>query len=894
MHLIQKLLYISACCLALNGCGGSSSGGSTNNGGGGGNVVVKVPDVNIGNMSALPVTGNQTSTSLVVTNNTNTNLRLTSGAINRNSIFTQINISSINSSGVYGEINVSQCATLQAGGTCSIAVTTPKASGNYLLTLNFVDSNNKSYTSSQVVVFTNTIPASNGFTYSNLNNNLYNSPGGSTTYVIPFVLDNDYTELYAYSNNPAFATSFSCPGGTTYSKGDLCSLYVRVSGLGNNPNVTATVTVSTNPNPTPPLNAETSKKINIKGSTGFQFSTPITVSNFVTGNIVSSAFNVVINPANGTAAQTVTLLNNGSATVSNIAITPVGGIISITNSGAGSCATGVGGANTLTPNSSCTFSVNANTGTSGSNTVNVTYNNGGTGNTTGITPFTVVYISATPGPGMSMTAGQGSLQNATIGSTSSLNILVANTGNVLLSNIGFTTMSTPFSYDSTSTCATNGTLSLPVGGSCTLVVDYTPTVVGSGTLTINQSASYTNQGGGTNSYQGSSFSTAYSSAVGNAFVYMTPNSVSYAIRADNSDTVIESIVVANFGGQSVTLSSPSYNESGFASISSSVHINDGCAGVTLPTNSASPCTITVTYGPVSATQSASGYLFVPYKPNPAASTANAFSAQNFQAESAALVTVTGPVKSGASGGTGSGSSGSPYTFYNSPITGKPIVLTYTYTNSGTVSASNFVVSLNNLPVGWILQSTSCGTGVTESTLAVGSPCTVAITAVGANSIYNPYSFTGAMNIVTPNFSYTDTNTGLNTGPASPATTYVTANLFATIGSSAPSGLSAESVESFNITFTSTAGDVSEYPVTITIPSTSLPQGAGSSAVYVTSSSVGGNQCTISSVTGNCTINLSNTASAVARTYSFPFWITPNTLTPGLSNSIVQNFGFTLN
>ena len=906
MSSFKKLTSLLICCVGVVACNGNANG--TTGGVTPGPTPSSVAGINIGNISAIPVTGNQTSTALVVTNNSGFNATLTSAGITQNSAVTPLSISSANDSTSFGLVNISQCATLQAAGTCSVAVTPPAKSGSYLLTMNYT-TGSTSYTTSQVVTYSNTIPPAGGFTYSNLNNNLYLPPNGSTTYAIPFVLDNAYASLYAYSNNPAFATRFSCPGGSTYSQGDLCTAYVTVSGLGSNPSVIANVTVSTIPNPNAilpqklPKSTVKSNSVKIAGTPGYSFNTQVSVINNVSGNIVSSAFNIVVNnatsPVTSGSAQTVTLLNNGSATVSGITITPVGGIITIINTGAGSCGAA---SNSLTAGSSCTFTVNANTSTSGSGTVNVTYNNGGSGNTNGSTPFTVVYIATASVPGMSMTSGQGSLLNAVVGITSNLNILVTNTGNAALTNISFTPASdfgSQFAYDTVnSTCSTAGSQSLAIGASCTLILQYTPTAAHASTsITVSEKASYTDVNDNILTYAGSSFTTSYSAFNSNAFVYLTPNYVSYAIRANNTDTATQTITVVNYGGQPATLSTPSYTlSSGLTGIASTIHVTDNCAGFTLTANSAATCTIVIVYGSVAeSVVPTSGYLDVAYLPNAAATAVTAFSGQSFQAQTAALVGVSAAVQTGATtySPQGSGTSVSPYQFYNSSFSGSPIILTYTYTNSGTAAANNFIVNLDNLPLGWIVSgSPTCGYGVSSTTLAASGTCTVAVKAIGSGSFWNQFAWNSAINVVTPHFTYDDTNTGFNSGPASPATTYVTPVLFAAVSGSGGTSSTATAGGNFNITFTATSGDVTnEYPAQITIPATSLPVGSGT-PIYLTTSDT----CNITNATGSntCTINVTNIAGAVPATYTYQYWVTPTGLTPSASNSVINYFTFTLN
>jgi hypothetical protein len=898
-----KFFIISGLAALSMSCGG---GGSSSSGGGStppGPTPVQEQAVNISNISAIPVTGNQTTTSLTVANNTNFNLHLTGAVIAYGSETATLNLAGENNT-FAGVVNVTQCGTLQANGTCGVVVAPPNANGSYLITLTFTTDNGaRTFTSSQVVTYSRDIPATTGFIYSNLNNNVYVPEGGRAYMTIPFIIDHDTTTLYVYSNNPgAFVTSLNCPGGTTYQRGDLCTAIVQIGNLGTTKDIIGIITVSDDPNPHPLPSGganQSVKKIKaLAGSTGYSFSTPVSVTSNSVGNLVTSAFNPVISPANGSAPVTITLLNNGvaSLTLSNLSVAS-GSPVTVAGSGGTPCVAGT----VLAANGSCTYQVNANTTTSGQSAGYIGYNNG---SSSAQLIYTVVYISATPGPGMSLTAAQGSLQNAVVGTTSTLTVNVTNTGTTALTNVTFSALPTigtgTISYNSAGTCATNGTQALAVGAKCTLLIDYLPSSAQS-TAQFNLSAiaTYTDQGGQSQTYSGAYLVVQYSAFTGNAFVYLVPNYTSYAIRADNTDTASQIITLVNSGGRDTTLANPAYTTSGFPS--SGVAVNStACNGFTLTANGGATCNIIITYGPVAATQSStSGRLNISYAPAPSVSNVTAFATEVFQAQAAALVSVQSIVKSGATGGAGAGTSGSPYTFINAPTAGYPIIFTITYQNTGTAAATLFSVNVNSLPVGYIISGTpTCGYGNTTSTLAAsGGTCTIAITAMGASAFWNPYAYTGALNFNVPGYSYNDTNTGVNTNatPSAPTfgtTVYVTANLFSTLSGTGGTQSTAVAGGSFNVTFTSTAGTAALYPATITIPTTSLTT-SNTNSIYLTST----NTCTItnpSTSSNTCTINITNNANAVAGTYTYAYWITPTGLTPSLTNSIIQYFSFTLN
>ncbi|MCC2644365.1 MAG: hypothetical protein K0R94_143 [Burkholderiales bacterium] len=899
--IFKILILLSLAGISIS-CGGGGSSGTVNPPGPEPTPTPTLAEaVNIGNISTIPITANNDPTSLIVTNNTDFNLHLVTATVTMDAKVTNLDLHGGNVT-TAGSDNVSQCATLQAKGTCGVVIIPPADTGSYLLTLSFVSADgSKTFTANQIITFSKNIPSTTGFTYSNLNNAVYAPVDGYTYMQIPFTIDHDTKTLYAYSSNPgAFVPNLVCPGGTTYQKGDLCTVYVRIGNLGTAKDLIATVTVSDDPDPHPIITSGFKRNMEnrVNGSTGYSFSTPVSVTTNNVGNLVTSASNPVINPANGASPVTITLLNNGVAPITGITLSVAAGSpVTITNSGVGSCGAAGG---TLAVESSCTYQVNANSPTSSQSMAYINYNNS-LNNAQLI--YAVVYISALPGPGMSLTAAQGSLQNAVIGTTSKLTLNVQNTGTTTLNNIKFSALpviaSGTLTYESAaSTCKLDGTQQLNSGAKCTVSVNFLPSIEQSAaSFNISAIANYIDQGGTSQTYSGLYLTVQYSSFTSNAFVYLIPNYTSYAIRADNADSATQVITLVNSGGQNVTLDSPSYTAESFPTGASV--INDGCAGFTLTSGGGTSCNITVKYGPVAAVQtSKTGRLKVAYTPGSGLAKVTAFATEVFQAQAAALVRVESVVKSGGSAG-GAGTAASPYTFYNSAYTGSPIIFTFTYKNVGTQSASSFAVNVNNLPVGYIVYGTpTCGYGSTTSTLPEsGGVCNIAFTAIGPSTFWNPFYYAGALNLNIPGYSYKDPNTGVNVNPAPtfPAyngnTIYVNANLFSNLSSPTESSATAESGGSFNVRFVSTAGDSAQYGgagVTITIPPTSLPT-ESSNSIYLAN----GRTCQITSVTGNCVINITNKPNAVAGLYTYAYWITPQGLTPAPSNSIIKYFTFTL-
>jgi hypothetical protein len=224
------------------------------------------------------------------------------------------------------------------------------------------------------------------------------------------------------------------------------------------------------------------------------------------GNIVASAINPVINPANGNNPVLVTLLNDGNANATSLNIaasTPIG----LQNS---TCSS------TLNSNQSCSFQINATSLVSGQSSVMISYTNS---KGTQLLPINVTYISQTPGPLLKLTPA-GSFNNVTVNKGSVfLTVNVQNIGNTDFTNLQFNDLNAANpaigSFVSGSTCS-NGQ-SLAVNSSCNMVLSYNPTSVGSGTATFIVSAGYSNQNNQTQTYSNSSLILTYSSVSGAIF-----------------------------------------------------------------------------------------------------------------------------------------------------------------------------------------------------------------------------------------------------------------------------------------------------------------------------------------------------------------------------------------
>lgn len=873
-----NIFLTSLICITLVTCGGG--GGSSSS------VAPNPPTptpstavgVNIGNISTIPLGPSATSTFVVVTNNYPNGLVLSSATYTLYD--SEGALAPQDARGANSPINVSQCTTVEASGSCSLVIAVPAntaPNGRFLVKLNFTNSATGTvYTTSQIISYSNVVPDNpTGVTFSNLNNTLYNRPGRITTYTVPFLLNETVDNLSALSefSNPAFAPAISCPGSSPYPAGTLCTLYVKISDTGTNSLISGNIVVSTATSPTE-ISKDIRNKLNkTAAATGYLFNVPVTVVQNNIGNLVTSAINVIINPADGAHAQTITLLNNGAASITGISVTS-NGVVTASNGCAG----------TLTVNSSCSFTVNANQTTNGQSSVTVNYTSGTTNSSF---TFNAAYIALSTISGMTMTTN-GTLINTVINNTPrTLNINVTNSSTAQLNNITFTPQSalpTGMTYTTGSggsTCAIDGTESLSVGQSCTLQLQYAPTAISTGpSFIIRENAQYIAQDGSTGSYTASVVTVNYTAITSNAFVYLTPNPVTYAIRADGSESQSQTFTFIN---TSPNLSTTILSES-LANPPVANYITTGGTCLPFPHvlgivgSGTESCTVIGKYGPTTSNVSTSSQMTANYIANPTTNeSAITLSILSFTASRAALIIVNNIVVSGQSSGNGNGA---PYQFTNSPI--NTIGFTVTYQNTGTESALNFNVALNNLPVGYFIveSQSTCGRESSTSTLALGGgTCNVAYRAMSPTNSYNPYAFTGALNVNIPGFSYTDINTGVNTNTAptfSPTytsnTISVNANLFATPTESVANWTTATAGGSAPFTFFGSNGNV------VTIPNTQL-------TIFSLSSST----CTMG-VGGNCSITITNPAGYPVSTVNFLYILSPNA--GSAPNGIIKKASFT--
>lgn len=860
-----KVIAIYIICIILSACGNGNNVSGTGGPTPPPTPVVTGAKINIGNVSTIPLGLGSGNTTAIVTNNISNQVVLTSATYTLygdTGTGTPQDATAANS-----PVNTSLCTSIQARSTCSLGLSVPIGvthGGQYSVTMNYINpTNGKTITAYGLISYSFDVAVNtNGIQVSTINNTIYNVPGSATTYAVPFVTTGILSDLLAVSehNNPVFAPTISCPGVAPYPAGTTCTLFVKISGTGDAPNFSGNIIVTGNV----AANAQNKRgKAGTSGMNGTLFNVPIFVVQTNTGNLITSAINVTVNPADGTSPRSITLLNNGNGLISNIHVIANAPTVIGNNYCTGTLAVGA----------ACSFSVNATLTMNAQDIVVVNYDEGSTSNSV---PFNITYLVVESSPGLSMTPN-GTLNNTVINTSNSVSIDVKNTGTAELRNITFTPATLPagMAYDSSSTCAINGTQSLIAGASCILVIKYAPTVISSGPfVVIGETAEYTAPGGGTAQYTGASAAISYSAVIGQAFVYITPNYVAYGISADNIDKATQTFVLINAGPVATQIISENLANpavTAYTTVGGTCVFPQtlGAAG-----SGTESCTVVAQFGPTSSTINTASLMMASYTTS-GSTTATAFSTLSFTSSPAALVRIESVAVSNTSGG--AGLSGNPYTFVNSPAMPQ-IEFTITYQNTGTQDATSFNVGLSILPVGYYSVGGTCGTGATTSILAAsGGTCTAIFRALDS-ALYNSYSLNSPINFQLPGFSYVDASTGMNSNTAPTfsaypgSTVYVTPTVFATVTESAAVWNTAESGGVNTLKFLGNAGTPAGTQVTILNQASFLP-----SIIFGTGSSgTGAGNCVITGTppNGSCTIPVTNLSGLPPTTAYFLYMVSP--------------------
>lgn len=716
-----------------------------------------------------------------------------------------IDITSIKATGVDPRLNVTSdsqlfdagsCKSIPAGGSCNIMM---KASalrvnnigenGQYGLEING-SSGSVAYKETQVVSYEN-------FKGANPLGSYYNTSGATTTNItkptamavtVPVYFDKAYNNVSLEAPGVSAALVgcglISANGTYNISANSACSIVLDFRG--GRP-ITSSIKLLANSSSVQKVT--NSKKVNNSKSLtsggnqilGFGFvNLPNSAALITTGFVTSSI------PTDNTTTQTVTFVNNGmtTATQMNLTFADVSNGYSPTNI-AGSQTVGLDlvtvTANTCTPQAngsgngslsvagscSVTFKINGNqqygdlrlamsyyTGIGTSNTGFNTYYYPTQSTATltasvspSVSEFNPINVG-TQVKSMTVTLTNSGTSNITLSNTISTSTILKTAGQPGVPN-GMTI--------SSNTCTANTTVA--ANGSCSYVVTFDPTESSGGLITnlygvIN--GTYTSLG---NTYNISNSTNIVYNVIEPTDLTFNPTELQFTTNVGESVLVNMTITNTNTtpSAQPITDITFNWNTIGESFVTIQSQTPSGCLSSLATGNS---CDVVFKYAPTSA-ESSNGYRLLPVNyNNPSNPTANsddipvAFQAINGNTN----VQVTNVVASDLNGppviATGQGTSSQPYTFYNY---GNNFGLTITYTNSGTVTADNFSIDGATLPAtdsGWIVDTvnTTCAIGARGSNIAGGGTCELVL--IGGNqNQQNVMTAANTMNFDFPVASY---------------------------------------------------------------------------------------------------------------------------------------------
>ncbi len=424
----NKITFLGVICMTLIGlfaCSGTPANGGFDT------PITPAPkttgSVSLSSMSTIPMSSINQGASfyMELNNNTNTSLK-----------FAGYNSSSLSS---LFDIDTTLCSTVASGDSCTIKITPKVANSGAVLDIKFSDSNNKIYTTSQVINTANNIASNNGIEYLANSQTIIANSNELISFAVPFLIDKNADNVVINAPS-ALSTQLLC-NGSGFTAGQSCTAIVRMKATATNSGGINIISTR--------LGAQSTVNMNYL----------ISVNN--NANLVSSAYNVLINPANGLTQQTLSILNTGlgATTISNILPTP-SGTVNLVN-GQDFCS-----GQSLDPNASCTFKISANSVVNGQGNITII----STANNLNIN---LQYVSATPAPNLVVTNGA-SLMYSTVNQGSISVITLNNTGNTNFTAVKLPTMSAPFSITG-GTCVNNNHLF--TGESCTVAITYLPMLI---------------------------------------------------------------------------------------------------------------------------------------------------------------------------------------------------------------------------------------------------------------------------------------------------------------------------------------------------------------------------------------------------------------------------------
>lgn len=591
------------------------------------------------------------------------------------------------------QVDVSSCGSLAQNGRCTISVQLPSKSGNALISLEFQDENGRKFSAATILSYEETTASRNGIYYHVTNNSTIIEDGGKSSYIIPMILAEDFSELKVSSTSPLSSASLICDA-NSYKKDVRCDVVVNNVGKNYENSIKIDGVL-----------AKTHAKTNI--------AIPYTVTVADKGKIMVGTANVFISTANGDSSNTkdVLLLNNGTADSTINSIDSEDKKIILDSK---SCLN-----RDFKPSENCLVKVNANSEYNGQGVVQIKYDE------TEQTKFNVIY-NGVQNIGLELNeTSANALRKTTVGSTAVTTINVKNSGTSKLSKITFANLEAQNSYmkyvpASNQPCNTKGLQSLEQNQQCNVAIEYSPEVAQSpDSIKFNAVASYQNSHNATVTYGSGTTNINYSADSYTADFAML-DSILNQITANGSDTRDITMTLTNSGDGKAKIETSTVPSGKELPTGMSLISNNCLVGKTLEAKGTAGDTCNVVYklGPTTSAINAAenkwtSQLSFSYKPSGSASVSknvDAAIAVRILPSDNAAISVSNVVAQ-ASIPTGRGGSELDYL----KLTTNKISIEYVYQNTGNKPAKNFVIDPIIAP-GFKVESaaTTCAYGTAHA------------------------------------------------------------------------------------------------------------------------------------------------------------------------------------
>jgi hypothetical protein len=391
-------------------------------------------------------------------------------------------------------IDVSLCKTIKPHSMCNIKIF-PYEVNSYLISVVYKDNLGNKYPCRQLINIANPVISNNGFTYFSEKLDVSTDKHFTSSISIPIILDDNYTKLMVSFTDKFIHSDVICQNSLSrnnsfdYQKGALCTIQLFI--------------------PEGTYDLPKNRSLIIRGTTLSeakvnQVKIEFTLISNNVANIITSANNVIISPADGQLgnAKQVFVLNTGSIASATDFSLKIPSPLTITTN---TCGT------SIAAGGSCSFFVNVTSSltSSGQVSMSLTYNDS---SQTQLINFNVIYKIATASPLLTLQSS-GSLVNTSVaGGVYYTVIVVTNAGNVAFTNLQFNSVNNQNQYmnygASSTTCITGQ--SLAINASCVMIIGYNPNAVQAlSSVTIIPTVNYT-QNGTTQSYSSTSTVIQYS------------------------------------------------------------------------------------------------------------------------------------------------------------------------------------------------------------------------------------------------------------------------------------------------------------------------------------------------------------------------------------------------